>query len=113
MTAKGRAWVVVLVFLALAGVTRFYRIGQWSFTGEPVNEARSLQERPFFLDNPEGHERGPRVIPVSYVLQGLVFRIFGTSHAGIRARDPSASSHSLQSSGSSAKARARSTTSIW
>jgi 4-amino-4-deoxy-L-arabinose transferase-like glycosyltransferase len=82
----GRIWFVALAFLVLGAATRFYQIG-WSVSGDHTStfaETKSLTEKPFFLPVLEPYDVQARTLPVSYGLQALAFKVFGTDEAQSR-----------------------------
>lgn len=86
MKAHLSTYILVLVFLALACATRFYRL-DWSVCGDHTStfrEVRTLMEKPFFLPRLEPSDVQPRTVPVGYALHALSYRVFGTAEAGSR-----------------------------
>jgi len=81
--------VVLLLILALALLAaglRFFRLGDWSFTGDEfatVGEAESLAQP---LDGPPTtqHDRLPRLLIASYSLHRLDYALFGSDELGSR-----------------------------
>lgn len=80
-TRSHRSWLVIVVFLLLAGVTRFYRL-DWSLWGDEAwsfAEVKSLLEKPFFLPSITDADYLGRAIPIGVALQALTYQVFGTS----------------------------------
>jgi 4-amino-4-deoxy-L-arabinose transferase-like glycosyltransferase len=87
MNRNSLAWVIGVIFLLIAGATRFYRIG-WSVSGDHttmMDGVESLRTKPFFsLEGLTPGERQARMIPLPHLLQGLAYDAFGHDEAGVR-----------------------------
>lgn len=83
---KNRTWLLGLLMLFLAAVTRYYGLG-WSFWGDETTslvQVRDLFGKPFFATQLEHRDLEARANPIGYSIQAVVYAIFGEGERGAR-----------------------------